>query len=92
MTLSEAAPHEIRVWWESVIDYSRNHAAVCNSDFFCMDGWLVFAPGETSQTGVVWLHNDTRQESNKEFLVQLSKPEGAVIADGEAVMTIIDDD
>ncbi len=92
VTLSEAAPHEIRVWWESVIDYSRNHAAVCNSDFFCMDGWLVFAPGETSQTGVVWLHNDTRQESNKEFLVQLSKPEGAVIADGEAVMTIIDDD
>ncbi len=33
-----------------------------------------------------------RPEGGEEFLVQLSKPEWVAIADGEGVMTIIDDD
>ncbi len=62
------------------------------NEFRQMLGELVFRPGETSQTDMVFLGQDSRHEPDEFFLVKLSNARGADIADGEGVMTIVDDD
>ena len=92
VTLSKAVDHEVRVWWETASDYTVDNYAISGRDFWYMGRWLVFEPGETSRTGEVYLEQDDDKESDEIFLVKLSKPEGAAIADGVGIMTIIDDD
>lgn len=53
---------------------------------------LTFPTGATSATFQVPVIGDTDVEPDETFLVRLSNPVGATIADGEATGTIIDDD
>ena len=92
VTLSQAVDHEVRVRWETGFDHDGNHPAMDGPEFWTMNGWVVFAPGETSQWEEVYLNDDQYPEPEETFLVRLSDPEGGSIATGEATMTIIDDD
>jgi hypothetical protein len=55
-------------------------------------GSLTFAPGETSKQITVAVTGDLLDEPDETFTVRLSEPAGAVIEDGEGVVTIRDDD
>ena len=53
---------------------------------------LRFEPGQLSQTITVRVIGDTVGEANETFFVDLSAPNGAVLADARGVGTILDDD
>ncbi len=53
---------------------------------------LVFAPGETEKTAIVFLGQGSYGERDEVFLVMLSAPKGATIAEGEGLIAITDDD
>ena len=53
---------------------------------------MVFWPGVPLQEGHVFLEQDSVREGDEVFRVELSGAEGATIADGVGIMTIIDDD
>jgi glucose/arabinose dehydrogenase len=53
---------------------------------------LTFAPGETSKPVTVMVKGDVKDEPDETFFLNLSNPTSAVIADGQAVATILDDD
>ncbi|NQW03003.1 MAG: hypothetical protein HQ485_03150, partial [Acidobacteria bacterium] len=61
-------------------------------DFVSKSGFVTFAPGTTSAQIAITINGDTTAESNETFTVNLSNPTGAVIADGQGVGTIIDQD
>lgn len=70
-----------------------NGTATAGDDFVSTNGQLVFAPGETTQQIAVTIYGDTIDEGVAEtFTMQLSAPANAVLADGEGVGTIQDDD
>lgn len=55
-------------------------------------GTLTFQPGETETSLTFLAKEDDRDQSDDAFTIQLSNAVGADIADGEAVVTIIDND
>src|SRR5439155_13121556 len=66
--------------------------ATAGSDYQAASGTLTFAPGETSKTSSVLINGDRRPEPNETFVVNLSSPTNATIADGQGVGTIVDDE
>ena len=92
VTLSKAVDHEVRVRWETASDYDLPNYAIDTQEFWLMNGWLTFDPGDTEEEAEAFLNDDTYREQDEAFSVKLSQPTGATIADGEAIMTIIDDD
>ena len=92
VTLSKAVDHEVEVRWETQFDFDGNHPALDGMEFWTMSGWIVFAPGETSQWEEVYLNDDQYPEPDETFIVELSDPEGGSIDQGRATMTITDDD
>jgi probable HAF family extracellular repeat protein len=57
------------------------------------DSWtLAFAPGQTSNTVTVQVVGDRLPEPNETFVVNLSNPTNATIADGQGQGTIVDDE
>jgi hypothetical protein len=66
--------------------------AVAPGDYQPLSGSVVFAPGETTQTIHVAVNGDTLGEANETFLVNLSNPIDATIADGQGVGRILNDD
>lgn len=69
-----------------------NDSAVEPSDYRSQSGTLVFPPGQTTQTLSVQVVNDSIAEPMERFLVTLSQPAFAGIAQATAKGTIIDDD
>jgi hypothetical protein len=55
-------------------------------------GTLTFAPGETSKTITVLVLGDRLPEPNETFVVNLSSPANATVADGQGMGTIVDDE
>ncbi|NEQ47109.1 MAG: VWA domain-containing protein [Leptolyngbya sp. SIOISBB] len=53
---------------------------------------LRFAPGETRQTIAIAINSDTTFEADETFTVELSNATNALIADGQATGTILNDD
>jgi hypothetical protein len=49
-------------------------------------------PGQTSKSVALRVYGDTLPEPEEQFLVDLSGPQWAVVADGQAQITIIDND
>ncbi len=72
--------------------FTSNDSAVEPSDYRSQNGTLVFAPGQTTQTLSVQVANDSIAESMERFLVTLTQPTFAGIAQATAKGTIIDDD
>ncbi|HYH66736.1 MAG TPA: FG-GAP-like repeat-containing protein, partial [Urbifossiella sp.] len=69
-----------------------NGSATAGSDYRAASGTLTFAPGETSKTLTVPVNGDRSGEPNETFVVNLSSPTNAAIADGQGVGTIVDDE
>jgi hypothetical protein len=66
--------------------------ATAGSDYQAVSGTLTFAPGETSKTLSVLVTGDRSGEPTENFLVNLSGPTNATIADGQGVGTVFDDE
>ena len=66
--------------------------ATAGSDYTSASGTLTFAPGQTTQVVHVQVAGDSTVESNETLTLNLSSPNGATIADGNATGTIINDD
>jgi subtilisin family serine protease len=62
------------------------------ADFRNTSGTLTFTPGQTSKTVSIVIVNDTRDEVDENFFVNLSSAVGASISDSQGVGTIVDDD
>jgi len=67
-------------------------ATTADGDYVATSGTLVFNPGETLKRISVVVRGDNRRESNETFLVNLGSVTNAVLGDGQAVGTILDDD
>ncbi len=71
------------------VDYATaDGTARAGSDYRAARGTLTFAPGETSKTVPVDVHDDAIDEGSERFFLRLTNARGARIADGEAVGTI----
>ncbi|WP_293395238.1 Calx-beta domain-containing protein, partial [Nevskia sp.] len=71
---------------------TANGTATAGSDYAASSGSLTIAAGSTSQTFNVAVNGDTAVEPNETFLVNLSSPSGATIADAQGQGTIVNDD
>jgi Calx-beta domain-containing protein len=71
---------------------TSNGTALAASDYTATSGTLTFQPGETSRTISVSIKGDRKREANETFSVQLSNAVGAIISDGVATVTILNDD
>jgi hypothetical protein len=87
VTLSAANTETITVAYAT-----GNGSATAGSDYQAVSGTLTFAPGETTRTITVPVNGDRLAEANEAFVVNLSSPTNATIADGQAVGTITDDE
>jgi len=71
---------------------TQGGTAVAGSDFTSTSGTLSFPPGTDSRTILVPVTGDTTIEPDEHFLLNLHSAKQAKIADGQAVVTIADDD
>ncbi|MGH2705739.1 MAG: Calx-beta domain-containing protein, partial [Actinomycetota bacterium] len=75
------------------IDFATTDgSATSPDDYTTTTGTATFAPGDIAETAVVPVVGDTLDEGNETFIVTLSSPGNATIADGQATGTILDDD
>jgi hypothetical protein len=87
VTLSAASAGSV-----SVSFATANGSAVAPGDYKTKSGTITFAAGQTSKLITVKVVGDTVVEPNETFVVNLSAPAGATIADGQATGTINNND
>jgi probable HAF family extracellular repeat protein len=66
--------------------------ATAGSDYQAASGTLTIPAGQASGTITVLVNGDRLPEPNETFFVNLSTPTNAIIADGQGVGTIVDDE
>ena len=66
--------------------------ALAGADYVEADGTLTFTPGETVRTVTVDTINDSETEPLETFVLSLSSPTNATIAEDSALGRIVDDD
>jgi hypothetical protein len=75
------------------VDYATaNWTATAWRDYIPRVGRLRFAPGQTSKTVSVAVKGDTIAEPDESYLVTLSRPVGATLAQARGKGTIVNDD
>jgi len=75
------------------VDFATaDDTAISGLDYAAISGTLIFAPGETTKMIQIPVVGDTVVEPDEMFFVNLSSPSHALIADGQAEGTIINDD
>jgi hypothetical protein len=67
-------------------------SAAAGIDYQAATGTITFSPGQTSKNVAVLVNGDRLGEPNETFSVNLNNPSGGVIADGQGIATIIDDE
>lgn len=87
VTLDKEWTEEVTVKYET-----SDGTATEGSDYTKTSGTLAFAAGETEKTVEVPVVQDSEIEGSETFSLTLSEASGAMIADGEGVGTIEDDD
>jgi hypothetical protein len=87
VSLSEAPPQAVTVNFATA-----DATAVAGSDYTTTSGTLTFGIGVITQTLNVPIAGDTISEALETFVVNLSTPSNATIADGSATGSITDDD
>ena len=94
VTRSGAMDNAVSVKWNTKADTSDGANAASATDYTpaTTATKLDFTKGEGSQTFTVATTEDTLNEANETFLVELTEPVGATIADAEATGTITNDD
>jgi hypothetical protein len=87
VTLSSASAGTVTV------DYATaDGTALAGSDYTASSGTLTFPPGTTTQTIQVPVLGDVLFEPDQAFTVNLASPTLAVVADGSATGTIVNDE
>ena len=87
VSLSAASDEQVTV------DYATSGGtAESGTDFTAASGTLTFAANATSQTVRVQTADDSADEENETFTLELSNPSGATLGDAAATGTIEDDD
>jgi Flp pilus assembly protein TadG len=76
----------------ATVQYSTSMGTALEADFEATEGTLTFAPGETTQTIPVNILDDTEDEADETFVVNLFTSVGANISDNTGQGTIEDDD
>jgi aqualysin 1 len=89
LTVTLNAPRIVDV---TVQYQTRDCTANKGSDYPPLSGALTFLPGQTSKTIEVSSIGDATFEGSETFIVELSSPTQAVIADGHGQITLVDDD
>lgn len=77
------------------VNYSTsNGTATAGSDYTSASGTLTFLTGDTSETFVIPITNDSSAESNETVNISLTSPNGGAIlgTPSSAVLTIVDND
>ena len=75
------------------VDYATaDGTALAGSDYVAASGTVTFNAGQTEKTFNVTIKDDTTDEVNETFLVNLSNPSNATIADGQSQGRIFDND
>jgi predicted extracellular nuclease len=75
------------------VDYATaDGTATAGGDYTPTSGSLTFAPGETTKQISVPIVGDVTIEQTENFVLNLSNPSGATIADGQGQGTITNDD
>lgn len=79
------------------VDYATQDGtavpASCLPDYRHTEGTLVFAPGQTAQTIVIQIFDDTFCEPTETFTVSLFNPQGASLGNPTtSTITILDDE
>jgi hypothetical protein len=88
-TVTLSAPYDRVV----TIDFATaDSLAVASSDYQAASGTLTFEPGQTTKTVVVLVNGDRFGEPDETFAVSLSGPTNALVADGQGVGRILDDE
>ena len=87
VTLSAASSQNVTVGFNT-----SDGTATAGSDYANTTGTVTFTPGQTSQTFTVAITNDTTDEPNETFFVNLSGATNAVITDSQGVGMIVDND
>ena len=85
--LSNGSASPVSVEWETV-----DGTAESGDDYATATGTLTIAAGDQSATIRVEIEDDRLHEPEETFAIRFSAPEGATLADDEAVGTIVDDD
>jgi hypothetical protein len=87
VALSGAAPSPVSVGFETA-----DGTALAGEDYVATSVTVLIGAGEQSGTITVEVIGDSVREATEAFTVSLAHPEGAVVARGTAVATILDDD
>ena len=89
VSLSASSSQNVRVEYAT-----RNGTATSgqNADYLESNGTLNIPAGTSSATVNVPINDDSTEEPNETFFVDLSSPENATIADASGVCTIVDND
>jgi subtilisin family serine protease len=88
VTLSAPASSNVTVFYATA-----NGTASSSSDYEAKSGILTISAGQTSATITVRIRGDRTNEADESFYVNLTNPsQNAVISDGQAIGTIVDDD
>jgi hypothetical protein len=87
ITLSKAATGPV-----SVRHSTANGTATAPADYTATSGTLRFATGQTSRTVSVPVVNDTLDEDDETFRLDLSGPSGVTVGDGSGAGTVVDED
>ena len=89
MTLSEPPTEAVRVSW--AVNPLRS-TATFGQDYAKRQGYKAFGPGQTEKYFSILLIDDSHDDPGEIIVIELSDPVGVVIADGEAVITIENED
>jgi hypothetical protein len=87
VTLDQASGAQVTVSYATA-----NGTATAGSDYVAKTGTVTFAPGDTSEDVTVLVNGDVFNEPDETFVVNLSLPAGATIADLQGVGAIVDDE
>lgn len=75
------------------VDYgTQSGSAAAGKDFAAASGTVTFGPGQTAKSVDVSVVGDSLNEADESFGLELSNPQGANVADGHGVGSILDDD
>ena len=87
LTLSAPSPRPVEVKYQVVAG-----TAEAERDFLPAEGTILIPPGETHAPLTVKVVGDTLVEADENFMIQLSKPIGAVLRRAHGTGVILDDD
>jgi fibronectin type 3 domain-containing protein len=88
VTLSSVSAQTVSVDWAT----ADGTATTADGDYAAASGTLTFSPGQLTKTLTVTVNGDTKYELDETFLVNLTNPSNATVADGQGQGSIQNDD